>query len=345
MTQITKKFLQTNAVDETKIRLSNDAYLKARNAADSADVSILKVSSSDILTFFSVPEVGADPTSSNGLVRKSYVDNLMQGLKWKDSARAATTANITLSGAQTIDGVSVIAGDRVLVKNQTTASENGIYVAAAGAWSRSLDADAGTELVSAAIFIEEGTANATKGFVCTTISPITVGTTSISFAQFTSAGSYSAGNGISIIGSTIAVSLDATAGLEFNSAALRVKVNAAGAVLRGSSGLAVNVDAATIKINASNQLEGIKQSLETFTLSGTDITNQYIDLARIASFSEGVSFLVAGGPEQLNAIDYTVSLTGGAGGNTRISFISDLATGGSSELISGDVLVIKYMYI
>lgn len=82
------------------------------------------------------------------------------GMKWRPSVRAATTANITLSGAQTIDGVSVIAGDRVLVKDQSTASQNGVYVAASGAWSRATDADSWAELVSQTVAVEEGSTNA-----------------------------------------------------------------------------------------------------------------------------------------------------------------------------------------
>jgi hypothetical protein len=103
---------------------------------------------------------------------------------WKQSVRAATTANITLSGAQTIDGVSVIAGDRVLVKNQSTGSQNGIYVAAAGAWSRATDADASAEVTSGlTVVVEEGTVAANKIYLLTTTNPITLGSTTLTFTQ------------------------------------------------------------------------------------------------------------------------------------------------------------------
>jgi hypothetical protein len=109
---------------------------------------------------------------------------------WKQSVRAATTANITLSGAQTIDGVSVVASDRVLVKNQSTASQNGLYVAASGAWSRSTDADANTEITTGlTVAVEEGTANGPGGtgggnvFMLTTAGAIVVGTTSLTFTR------------------------------------------------------------------------------------------------------------------------------------------------------------------
>jgi len=83
----------------------------------------------------------ADPVNDQDAATKYYVDSVAQGLDVKASVKAATTANITLSGAQTIDGVSIVAGDRVLVKNQTASQNNGIYVAASGAWARSSDAD------------------------------------------------------------------------------------------------------------------------------------------------------------------------------------------------------------
>ena len=112
--------------------------------------------SSDTSTFYNVSITGAldmnsdtaatitglsSPTNDSDAATKGYVDGLVQGIDAKASVVAATTANITLSGAQTIDGVSVVAGNRVLVKDQSTSSANGIYVAAVGAWARSTDAD------------------------------------------------------------------------------------------------------------------------------------------------------------------------------------------------------------
>jgi hypothetical protein len=150
-----------------------------------------------------------DPTSGQDAATKNYVDGAITGLDWKGSTRAATTANITLSGAQTIDGVSVIAGDRVLVKNQTTGANNGIYVAAAGAWARATDADTSAEVTSGMMVpVTEGTDNGNTQWMLTTDDPITLGTTALTFTQFASGTSYSAGTGISISGNTI--SRDAT---------------------------------------------------------------------------------------------------------------------------------------
>lgn len=119
---------------------------------------------------------------------QSYRENsAVNAVDLKQSVRAATTGNITLSGAQTIDGVSVVAGDRVLVKNQTTASQNGIYVAASGSWARALDANESSEVTpNFMVMVEEGSTNADRGFMLTTNGPITLGSTSLAFREFTS---------------------------------------------------------------------------------------------------------------------------------------------------------------
>ena len=154
------------------------------------------------------------PTADTDAVTKAYADALKNGLDVKQSVRVATTANITLSGTQTIDGVVLVAGDRVLVKNQTTGSQNGIYVVAAGSWSRSTDADTDSEVNAGMFaFVEEGTANADTGWVMTTNSPTTLGTTALAFAQFSGAGSLSVDATLSKVGNTIGlVSGTATAG-------------------------------------------------------------------------------------------------------------------------------------
>lgn len=157
-------------------------------------------------TFTAVPQSTVAPSSANDLVNKTYADSLAAGLDPKGSVRAATTANITLSGAQTIDGVSVIAGNRVLVRAQTAGADNGIYVAAAGAWSRSTDADTSAEVTAGLFtFVEEGTLYGDTGWVLSTDNPITLGTTSLSFVQFSSAGVIVAGAGLTKTGNTIDV--------------------------------------------------------------------------------------------------------------------------------------------
>ena len=146
------------------------------------------------------------PTVSTDAVNMQYVDDLLNWTDWKASARAATVANVTLSWLQTIDGISLIAGERILVKNQTTASENWIYLVASGAWTRSLDADTDWDLTSAtALFIEEWTTLADTQWRITTDWAIVIWTTAITFEQFWASTSYTAWNGIDITGTVIKV--------------------------------------------------------------------------------------------------------------------------------------------
>jgi hypothetical protein len=151
------------------------------------------------------------PTDGTDAATKAYVDSAAQGIDWKASVRAATTGNITLASAlengDTLDGVTLATGDRVLVKNQSTGSENGIYVVkVSGAPDRSTDADTGAELTSNfAVFVEEGTANADQGYVLTNDGAITVGTTALTFTQFTGLGQVVAGDGLAKTGNTLNV--------------------------------------------------------------------------------------------------------------------------------------------
>jgi hypothetical protein len=176
---------------DTQVRTSTVAQLAAPAAA-------LAMNSQKITGL-------ADPTAAQDAATKAYVDGVAQGLDAKISVRAATTADITLSGTQTIDGVAVIAGDRVLVKNQATNTQNGIYVVAAGAWSRATDADTWNELIAAFTFVEEGTANADTGWVSTVNAGGTIGSTAVAFVQFSSAGAYTAGTGMVSSGNTFNV--------------------------------------------------------------------------------------------------------------------------------------------
>ena len=159
----------------------------------------------------------ASPTNDSDAATKGYVDALAQGIDAKASVIAATTANITLSGAQTIDGISIVAGDRVLVKDQSTASNNGIYLCATGSWTRTTDADTYAELVAAFTFVEKGTTNADSGFICTIDAGGTLGSTSITWAQFSGAGQITAGDGLTKTGNTLNVGTASSGRIVVNS--------------------------------------------------------------------------------------------------------------------------------
>lgn len=145
------------------------------------------------------------PSADLDVANKAYVDAARSGLDVKASVRAATTGNITLSNTQTVDGVSLVAGNRVLVKNQNTGSENGIYVVVSGgAWTRATDADSDAEVTPGMFtFVEEGTTNADSGWVLTNNGTVTVGSTALTFVQFSGAGQITAGAGLTKTGNTI----------------------------------------------------------------------------------------------------------------------------------------------
>ena len=148
--------------------------------------------------------VTQDPVSALQLATKQYVDSVAQGLSTKAPVLVATTANITLSGEQTIDGITT-SSSRVLVKNQSAPANNGIYVSSSGAWSRSSDANTWNQLVSAYVFVEEGTTQADTGWVCTSDPGGTLGVTAVTWVQFSGANTYVAGTGLTLTANTFSI--------------------------------------------------------------------------------------------------------------------------------------------
>ena len=161
----------------------------------------------------------ADPSTGTDLATKQYVDNVAAGLQWKVPVRVATTANGALATAfvngQTIDGIVLATGNRILLKNQTAPVENGVYiVAAAGAPARANDADNGTELSpGTTVSVTEGTANADKAFMIISDAAITIGTTSQTWGQFGAGQAYVAGNGLALAGNSFSVTPVASGGI------------------------------------------------------------------------------------------------------------------------------------
>ncbi len=151
----------------------------------------------------------ADPTAGTDASNKQYVDNLIHGISWKNEVRVATTTNGTLASAyangSTVDGVTLVTGDRILLKNQTTQTENGIYtVNASGAPTRATDADSTAELNNATVYVTSGTVGAGLQFTQTTANP-TVGSSNIVFAQVSTGSSYTNGTGLTLTGNVFAI--------------------------------------------------------------------------------------------------------------------------------------------
>jgi phage-related tail fiber protein len=185
----------------------------------------------------------ADGTAAGDAVTKAQLDAIARGLDWKNSVKVATTAAITLSATQTIDGVAVVAGDRVLVKDQASAPANGIYIVAAGAWSRATDFDDAVEVTAAAaIPVESGTTNGDKVFILTTDGAITIGTSNLTFTVLGGAGSsYVAGNGLDLTGSTFDLDIRSTRGLTITAGELDIDVPTLKSILGIVGSYAVDV--------------------------------------------------------------------------------------------------------
>ena len=202
----------------------------------------------------------ATPTSSNDAANKGYVDSVKQALDIKDSVRVATTANFDSSynngagtltadanGAISIDGVTLSATNRVLVKDQSTGAQNGIYTvttvgdgSTAAVLTRATDADSNSEVTGGMFtFVEEGSTNADNAFVLTSVTgTATLGTTTLTFTQFSGAGQITAGDGLAKSGNTLSAN-DDNITLEINSDNLRIKGIAstvAGDLLFGKTG-------------------------------------------------------------------------------------------------------------
>jgi hypothetical protein len=199
----------------------------------------------------------AEPVDPQDAATKYYVDAARSGLDIKQSVKVATTENITLSGAQTIDGVALASGDRVLVKDQTDKTQNGIYVLAGESgdvWTRASDADntpAGEVTSGMFCFVEQGTINSDTGFVLTTNDPIILDTSELDFTLFSTSGTLIAGNGLSKNGYTLEVNVAANGGIEISGDNLQLKSSVAGDGLTYTTGvLAVGGTADRISVTA-----------------------------------------------------------------------------------------------
>lgn len=283
MSQTAKKWIKADAIDGTKIRLNNNENLRGRNFANTGDLSIGKVNTSDKWEFGIEPNWGTYPTQGSSLVNKDYVVDVIAGLRdLKDACRVASTGAMGLTGlgvSLLVDGITVLNDDRVLLKDQSPKDTNGIYtVSGVGVditLTRSTDADTSAEVTQGmAVDVVEGIANGRTRWLLTTSNPINLGVTLLTF----------------------------------------------------------------VEIPNPSTLVQFKE--EQFTLTGTDITNQYVDLTNAAENGSVLVFPDDGIPQRFGS-DYTLSNPVTV---TRITFAGDMATGGFAALVATDVLIVKYAH-
>ena len=251
------------------------------------------------------------PTSATDIANKGYVDSVAQGLDVKASCVYSTTNNITLSGLAVQAGgdwvATLTAGDRILVKNQTLSQFNGIYVAASGTWARSSDMNTWAEVPSAFTFIESGTTLADTGWVCTANQGGTIDVTPITWSQFSGAGSYLAGTGLTLTGNTFSITNTAVTAAAYGSAS----------------------QVATFTVNAQGQLTLAAST--SIAIAASQITSGTIDSARLSGSYSGITGLgTLGDLTVTNTI--TGSVSGNAGTATTATKATNLAAGAAGSV-------------
>jgi hypothetical protein len=244
---------------------------------------------------FTTATVLTQPVGATDVVNLLALQSYAAGISWKQPCVCATLANITLSGLQTIDGHAVVAGDRVLVKDQSTAANNGIYLASASAWTRSLDANSWDELICAISFIEYGT-QAGGAWFCTAQDGGTLGVTAVNWSQFTTSATYSAGTGLTLTGQVFSITPVGTA---------------------STYGSASTVPVFTT--NASGQVSAVTNT--NIAIGATQITSGTIDSARISGAYSGIT-----GVGTLLDLTVTNTITGSINGNAATATTAGSAT-------------------
>ena len=309
---ITSTQLSTGIIDNSNLlgssvvvssALANDSVTSAKIADSAIDntaylanavVTAAKIDLTGSFNFSSGTVSVATPTADAHAASKAYVDATAQGIHWKESCIAASTANVDISSAPSaIDGVTLSNNDRVLLKDQSTASQNGIYVfaSAGAAMARSEDADEAQKLEGAAVFVRQGATHSDAGFTITTDN-INLGTTAIVITQFSGLGSINAGDGLSKSGSTLSVDLSSNSGLQFVSGELEIKAG---------NGLELNSGSAQVKLNGST-LQASASGLSVGTITSAQMGANSVTSSAIADGSIDSSAYFASGIVDATAI-------------------------------------------
>tara|TARA_R100001079_G_scaffold6709_1_gene3975 strand:- start:3721 stop:5028 length:1308 start_codon:yes stop_codon:yes gene_type:complete len=271
----------------------------------------------------------ADPVNTQDAATKGFVEATAQGLDVKDSCVAATTGNITISTAlnngDTLDGVTLSTNDRVLVKDQSTATQNGIYVVGSSP-ARAADLASGADAAGVFVFIEQGTTNADNGFVCTSNKGSAVtGTNNLTFAQFSGAGQITAADGLQKSGNTMSVDLKSNGGLVIESS--EIAVDLAASSITGTLAVGDGGTGATTASNARSNL-GL--------VIGTDVEPHSDQLTELSSMGQTTANSLA----DLSAAEVQI-LDGAVVTTAELNILDGDTSATSTTLATADRMVIN----
>jgi len=266
--------------------------------------------------------ISTTPSAATDIANKQYVDYALLGISWKAPAKVATTANITLSGPQTIDTVSVVAGDTVLVKNQTNLAENGIYTVQTGAWTYAVGSTTWAQYIGAVIYIVGGS-QATAAFYTTAQPGGTLGVTAMDWYNLSFSSSYTAGTGLTLIGTQFSITNTGVTAATYGSAS-NVPV-----IAFNAQGQATSVTNTAISI-ANTQVTGLG-TLSTQNASSVAITGGTINGTTIGATTASTgAFTTLGGTTITASTQFSGAGTGLTGTATSLSIGGNAATATSA---------------
>ena len=310
--------LASNAVTSAKIASSAITSAKLASGVINATsliadsiITAAKMDLSGTFDFSSGTLQAGTPSNATDVANKSYVDGIVGGgVYWKEPAKAASTANVTISnpGTDSFDGITVVSGDRLLLKNQTSQAENGVYDfnGSSSALTRSSDANSADELNGLAIFVKEGSTNADQGFVQTS-EVANLGSDNVVFVQFTGLGQITAGDGLEKSGNTLSVSV----GNGISTSAGDIVVAAGEGLDFNAGDLDVQVDDSSIEINAGAlrvKADGITSAMiGTNQVTGNEISAGGVGTANLADSSVSTAKLGASAVTEAKLASLSVS--------------------------------------
>ena len=304
-------FTATIGPDQSNLNITNSTINSTTIGATTPSTAV-----------FSSGQVLATPSGSTDIANKLYVDSVAAGLSWKQPFQVATTVNLTTrSGFPVIDTYQTVAGDRILVKNQTNAAQNGIYIASSGTWAYAADGDTWNEYISAIGFVEYGS-QLGSAWYCSAQAGGTLGTTNMVWSNFSVAGTYFAGTGLTLSAYTFSITNTGVSANTYGSASAVpvIAVNAQGQI---TSATTTNIAIANTQVSGLGTMS--TQNANSVAITGGTIDGTAIGATTAAAvtgttITAGTQFTgpgtgLTGTATSLNIGGTAANIAGGAAGS------------------------------